>query len=323
MDIFYATLNQMLVMFVFILAGFLLIKAKILPENAHVVLAKLETYILLPALTFSNWTKNCTTQNLVTNANLVLYGLGLMLIAVTLSKPLSRLFVRDVSAGEQAVYQRQIYRYAMTFGNYGFMGNFIVLSVWGDSRFFQYSIFTLMTQFICNSWGMLILIPRHKTQKGIRKGMVKRFLTPPIVALLSGCVVGILGLKSYIPTFFLSACSDAGKCMGPIAMLIAGIVIGGYDFKELLGNKKVYLATLLRLVVLPAIFVLILKLVGANDLVQTLALITFGTPLGLNTVVYPAAYGGDTKTGASMAMISHVLSVVTIPLMYLLFIILL
>lgn len=39
----------------------------------------------------------------------------------------------------------------------------------------------------------------------------------------------------------------------------------------------------------------------------------------LNTIVYPAAYEGDTKTGVSM-MISHTLSVITIPLMYLVFI---
>ena len=44
------------------------------------------------------------------------------------------------------------------------------------------------------------------------------------------------------------------------------------------------------------------------------------TPLGLNTIVYPEAYGGDPETGASMAMISHTLSVITIPLMYLIFI---
>ena len=53
------------------------------------------------------------------------------------------------------------------------------------------------------------------------------------------------------------------------------------------------------------------------------ALIAFATPLGLNTIIYPAAYGGDTKTGASMAMVSHTLSVITIPFMYFVFIVLL
>ena len=84
-----------------------------------------------------------------------------------------------------------------------------------------------------------------------------------------------------------------------------------------------YVASLLRLVVIPAAMMLVLKLLGINDEIMTFALIAFATPLGLNTIVYPAAYGGDTKTGASMAMISHTLSVVTIPLMYLIFIVLL
>ena len=56
---------------------------------------------------------------------------------------------------------------------------------------------------------------------------------------------------------------------------------------------------------------------------MTIALIAFATPPVLNTIVYPSAYGGEKKTGASMAMISHTLSVITIPLMYLIFIVLL
>ena len=60
----------------------------------------------------------------------------------------------------------------------------------------------------------------------------------------------------------------------------------------------------------------ILHFIGADKGALYLTLIAFGTPLGLNTVVFPAAYGGDTSTGASMAMISHTLCVITIPLMY-------
>jgi predicted permease len=74
---------------------------------------------------------------------------------------------------------------------------------------------------------------------------------------------------------------------------------------------------------IPALIMIVLKLIGISDEIMTLALIAFATPLGLNTIVYPAAYGGDTKTGASMATISHTLSVITIPLMYLVFIVLL
>ena len=47
-----------------------------------------------------------------------------------------------------------------------------------------------------------------------------------------------------------------------------------------------------------------------------LAFFATAAPLGLNTVVFPKAYGGDPETGASMAMISHTLCVLSIPLMY-------
>ena len=81
-------------------------------------------------------------------------------------------------------------------------------------------------------------------------------------------------------------------------------------------NKKVYVATFLRLIVLPVFFIGFLMILGADPKTLTLALFAFGTPLGLNTVVFPAAYGGDTSTGASMAMISHTLCIITIPLLY-------
>jgi predicted permease len=42
----------------------------------------------------------------------------------------------------------------------------------------------------------------------------------------------------------------------------------------------------------------------------------YATPLGMNTIVYPESYGGNPKTGASMALISHTLAVLIIPFTY-------
>ena len=117
-------------------------------------------------------------------------------------------------------------------------------------------------------------------------------------------------------------------------MVLAGFVVGGYSFKEMILNKKVYLASLMRLIVLPAAMLGALILLRPvltivtdptvyDTVVLPFTLIAFAGPLGLNTVVYPATYGGDTKTGASMALISSILSVITLPLMYLLFVVIL
>lgn len=322
MKIFYLTFSQMLTMFTFIILGYALRKTRILPEISDLTMSLLEMYIFVPALTFSTFMTKCTVITLKENSVLILYGLILVAVAMLLSYPLSKLFIRNTDNDIGLDYQRNIYKYAMTFGNYGFMGNFIILGVWGSDVFFKYSMLTLCVGLLCSSWGLFILIPKGAREKGTFNDILKRVLTPPMIALVNGVFAGLLNVKDYVPEFFKTVLSNSSACMGPVAMLLAGFVMGGYDFKRLLTNKKVYVATFFRLIVIPAIMVLILRFIGTSKEVMTLVLIAFATPLGLNTIVYPAAYGGDTSTGASMAMISHTLSVVTIPLMYLVFIVL-
>lgn len=320
MEIFNLTLSQLLMMFTFILVGFVLRKAKILPEASDLTMSRLETYVFVPALTLNTYITKCTVITLKENSVLILYGLVLTAVAMLMSYPTSGLFIRNSKNNSELAYQRNIYKYAMTFGNYGFMGNFIILGVWGSDMYFKYSMFVFVLGLLCSSWGLFILFPKDAREKGAIRSILKRMLTPPILALAVGIAAGLMSVKEYVPGFFMTVLSNGADCMGPVAMVLAGFVIGGYGFRSLLTNKKVYHATILRLIVIPALMVLLLRFAGAGKEVMTLALIAFGTPLGLNTIVYPAAYGGDTKTGASMAMISHTLSVITIPFMYLLLI---
>ena len=206
------------------------------------------------------------------------------------------------------------------------MGNYIVLGIGGeagDAMLFKYLMFTFLMNAVVLAWGLYILVPKDQNSKSVWANLKTGLLTPPFLAMVLGIILGVTGVSRYVPTFLSTALENAGNCMGPVAMLLAGIVVGGYNFGELLKNKKVYLTSLLRLIVLPALFVSILKLIGVADEIVTLTLIAYATPMGLNTIVYPAAYGGDTKTGASMALISNILAVATIPIMYYIFTVLL
>ena len=227
--------------------------------------------------------------------------------------------MRNSNSSKELMYQRNVYKYAMAFGNYGFMGNFIILGVWGNEFFYKYTLFTFGISILCYAWGLYILIPKEQNASFL-ENLKKGLLTPPIIGIVIGMAVGLLNLKQYIPDFVLTALDNAGACQGPVAMILAGFVIGGYNLKELVTNKKVYFASLFRLVLIPALLMVGLSLINASEEIMILALIAFATPLGLNTIVFPAAYGGETKTGASMAMISHTLAVITIPVMYLVFI---
>ncbi|MBQ8758271.1 MAG: AEC family transporter [Clostridia bacterium] len=309
-------------MFILIIAGFVLRKINILPDGSDRILSKLETYLLCPALSLANQITNCNIKSFSENAPLMFYGLGLAVVAILLSYPLSRLFAKGWKTSPDIAYQRQIYKYALVFGNYGYVGNFLVLGIWGDEAFYKYSIFTFLLGLLCYAWGISILIPKGEGNSPL-KNLKKGLLNPPFIALLIGMFLGLTGLGKYVPDFAMTAFKNAGNCMGPVAMILAGVVMGGYNFKELISNKKVYITTILRLIVLPSLFVIPLKLLGASEDAIIFAFIAFAAPIGMNTIIYPATYGGDTKTGASMTMISSVLSVITIPIMYYLFMIIL
>lgn len=100
-----------------------------------------------------------------------------------------------------------------------------------------------------------------------------------------------------------------------MAMLITGVVIGSFDMRQLLGNWRVYMVTLLRLVLIPLLFLFVSKLLSVPGDIILLMMFSVTAPLGLNTIIFPAAYGGDKTLGASMAIISNAAVLVTIPLL--------
>lgn len=325
MEIFSLSLQQMLMMFALIIAGFVLKKAKALPENAHITISRLTTHIITPAITLSSMMNNCTLESFRTDYKLIICGGALAIAVLLASYPLSRIFVRKPSSSPERTYQSNVYKYALTVANYGFMGNFLIREVWGDAMLYKYMLFTCVSSVIVNSWGLFMLIPKDES-KSKWENLKKGLLTPPLIAVVSGLFLGLTGIAKYIPDFLLSAVDNAGRCQGPVGMVLTGFVIGSYSLKKIIGNGKVYLASAFRLVIIPAALILALKAIGITTFsgfeneVLILTLVLFATPFGLNTIIFPAAYGGETKTGASMALISSVLCLITIPLMYLVFI---
>ncbi len=305
-ETFKATLSPMLVLFLCILIGFTAKKKSLVPDNTAAVLAKFENYIFVPALIINTFMRYCTVTSIAEQYTLIVYCVVALALALCIALPLSKMFAQNDA------YKRNIYKYALSFGNFGFMGNAIVPAIFGEEMLYPYMLFTLPLNVAVYTWGVLILVPQGQHKDSV----FKRMLNSTFLSILLGATLGLTGAAKYIPDFITSTIDNCAACMGPLAMILTGFVVGGYDFKTLLNKRSVYIATALRLLVLPALFVVVLRLLGADNTVLVCALFAFGTPLGLNTVVFPAAYGGDTSTGASMAMISHTLCVVTIPLMY-------
>ncbi len=306
LDSFVATVSPMLVMFLCMLTGYVLCKSRIVPENTATVLSKLEINVFLPVLVLNTFLKYCTVESITTQYQTVLYGVLAVGLALVMGIPLSKLLSKEKN-------ERKIYRYSLVIANFGFLGNAIVPPIMGAEAMYSYMLFTIPLNILLYSWAFNSLIPEGQGEK---KSMWKNLRNPTSVAMILGIVLGLLGVGAQLPSFVETTLSNLAGCMGPIAMLLTGYVIGGYRLPELLTNKRVYLVTFLRLLILPSAIVGVLWLLGADKLTLCSALFAYASALGLNTVMVPAAYNGDTKTGAGMAMISHVGCVITIPLLY-------
>jgi len=303
---FQATLSPVLSLFLIMAIGFFLRKKKLVPEDAGTVLSRLETFLLLPALNFNTMLTRCTVETLKSDYRLILYSLIIVFAAVALSYLLAGLFEK------KDAYMKNIYRYALAFSNYGYMGYAIVPLILGEEMLQKYMLFTLPMNVVLYMWGVNMLIPRKEN----RKNPLLNLINPSFVAILLGMICGLLGLGKYVPSFLTTALSSLGSCLGPMAMLLTGFAIGGIDVMSVIGNKKVYAATFLRLIVLPAVLISVLFLLKADGDVMFLTLVAYGSSFGMNTVVFPSAYGGDVAPGSAMAVVSNVLAVVTLPLMY-------
>ena len=245
MQVFSATFNQMLVLFIFMALGFFLNKKKLIPNDGSVVLSKLETYLFVPCLVFSVFYKYCTVENFKEKSVYILYGTVIMAVSLIIGIFLAKVFAKDG-------YLRKIYTYSFAVANFSFMGNAVVLGVFGEKLLFDYMIFTLPLNLYVYSIGTASLKP---DDSGNRIS-IKAFLNPIFISLLLGAVCGLCALP--LPKFLTSAISSAGACMSPLAMLLTGFVIGGYSLKKLASNKKVYLASVIRLIILPTVFMLAL-----------------------------------------------------------------
>ena len=296
-------------LFAVILIGYVIARVGIVGKNAATILSKLENFVFMPALVLGSFIKRMTFKTLKTSWQYLLLGFIVIIVSSLLATLISKAF-----PGEK--YERKIYTYGLAFSNFGFMGNAVVSALFPD-LFVNYLIFTLPFNIVLYTWAVPnLLIPSDNGKKGFLSRL-KSLLNPLFFALLIGSVIGLSGLS--MPSFFNDAVSALGGCMSPVAMLLTGITIASMDIVKLFKKIPVYFASVIRLLIIPIAGIYLLKLAGIPYALSLCAVCSVAMPLGLNTIVFPEAYGRDATLGASMALISHILSCITIPFVFYLF----
>lgn len=325
MPLFISTLNQMGVLGFYMIIGFVIAKLGIVDRKSTTILSKLENNVFLPALVLYTFIENFNVSSLTQSWKLLLFSLGTELAIIPIAILSAKLVTKDG-------FIRRMYTYGLSFANFGFMGNAVVQALFSPSFYQSYIIFTLPLWTLIYIWGVPGLLIEHgegaseETCKEKLSRMVKPLINPMFIALLIGAAIGITGIGGFLLSlndgkgiFLTQVIKVCGDCMSPIAMIMTGITFAFIDIKKVLSNISVYVVTVLRLLVYPLVFGGIALLVNNyiiafDDTIFKCFVISLAMPLGLNTIVIPAAYGRDTSIPASMALVSHSLSIATIPL---------
>lgn len=303
-EIFSSVIFQIAVLFSFIFIGFTIRQGGLLPENSAEIFSKLENRILMPAVVINTFRTNCTVKNISEKWVFIAYSTGVLLFCIATG------FVASRFLGKTE-YLKKVYRYSISVSNFGFVGTAMVSGIYGaeSMELFDYLMFTLPLNLFTYSIGIAWLVPN-----GHGKFSMKNFVNPIFVSIFIGAILGLLPIPKFrLVTTIINSTAD---CMSPIAMILTGFVIGGYSFANLFGKWQTYVVAGIRLVFLPTVSVLVLKLFNAPQEAVVATLCANAMPLGLNTVIIPSAYGKSPDDGASMALVSQLTAVFTIPILF-------
>lgn len=287
---------QVFQLFVFILAGYLLSKLRLVSRDQAPILSRLLANVFVPCLAFKTFSTNFTVKNLSQQYPLVLCGLAVVCSVVLVSMLIARAMTKNS-------YMRHVYSYSMAMPNFGYIGYPLVQNLLGDTGLFCFMLFVLAANAYVYSIGFCTLTKQPFNLKGLLNGMT--------IPLLLGMVFGLLQIP--LPDVALDILTSAGNCIGPLGMILAGIVISEYKLTDLIKDKAAYIVSFVRLVAIPLSVGFTLKLLGLHDL-ALYATLFCTLPCGLNTIVYPKLVGEDCKFGAKMAFLTNILCCLTVPI---------
>ncbi len=299
-DTFILTVNQLINMFTFMAVGFFMRKKKIGGEGVSAALSALLVNIFLPALVFLNFSENFRIKDIAENITFLWFGIGSIAVTFFVAKGLSKIFAKNQM-------QKDVYMYSFLIPNLGYMGYPLVEAVFGEQALFYMLVFVIPYNIMIYTYGMYILNPN-------REFSIKKLLNPSIIAMILGIIAGIFEVN--VPGVVKDVLTSAKGCMSPSAMILTGFVLASAPVKPLLKDAKLYAAALLRGIVIPGVALILLLLCGAPKMCILIVVATLSLPMGLNSVVFPEAYGGDGLTGAKTSYVSNMLCLITLPVMF-------
>ena len=110
-----------------------------------------------------------------------------------------------------------------------------------------------------------------------------------------------------------------GNITVPASLMIIGSSMARLSLREIVGSPKVYVASVLRLSVVPLSVYFLFKICGVSDVINNINTVVIAMPVASFGTMFCMKYGRNPSLMTEMTFITTVASILSIPLVTLLF----
>lgn len=298
-------MQQITELFLMIFMGYVIVKARLLKGEDSKVISKIVLYLIIPCVIINAFQVDYTSEKV--------QGLLLAFAASVMLQVLLLIIVWG--AGRMGL--NEVEKASVYYSNAGNLIMPIVTFFLGQEWVLYGCVFMSVQIVFVWSHGKWVLSRQSKID------WKKILLNINMVAVFAG--VFLFFTKIRLPQILNQTFGSVGSMIGPASMMVTGMLIAEMSLKDIFTNGRVYFITFLRLIAVPAVALLLLKvsgLVNGSPDGKKLLLIVFLaviTPSASTITQMCQVYGNDSQYASAINVMTTLFSIVTMPLMVLLF----
>lgn len=196
-------------------------------------------------------------------------------------------------------------------GNYAIIGMSLVSSIIGNGGSGKSAVITTFVIPLYNILAVIVLTCTAESVGGgshIKKAVVNICKNPLILGILAGIPFSLLHIK--LPTAIESSIGYMAQLATPLALIAIG---GSINMKAMKASFKLSLiATVIKLVIVPALFLSIAYFIGLKSGEQMIILyVLYASPTAVSSYIMAANMGSDDKLASNIILMTTIFSVFT------------
>ncbi len=291
-------------LFLILFAAAALVKAGVLKTENSKVLSRLSLYFITPCVIFNSFQKELTPE----------IGKGL-LTAVALAFGFQLLFFLLTAVLRRVWRATEVERASIIFANVGNLVIPLVSFALGP----EWVIYVSAYIFVFNVlfWTMGIRMFDHESKPSLKKIL----LNPNLMAAWAGLLTLFTGLK--LPEPVALAFSDVAGMIGPLTMMITGMVIGGMNLRGMFSNRRVFGVIFFRMILASGLAVLaavpVVRFLPVDRSIVMIVLLGAIAPSASNINQVAILYNKDAGYASAINVLTTLSCIVTVPLWIMLY----